>query len=200
MKFGYRKPSPKRSFSARTTGRIKRSVKRSVNPLYGKKGMGYINNPKKAVYNKVYNKTTTSVFNNSSTSNLSSLTVAELKEILRSNNLKVSGRKQELIDRITENIPAYSDTDVQDDSNINIHLYDNIFKDDEPDVKFEPYVNKTDKSTIGCVMFAAIIYMSPLIMGAIIFFLIGWNGIASIITIIIAIILLILYFTVKNAE
>lgn len=61
MKFGVRKPSIKRSISARTTGKIKRTVNRAVNPLYGKKGMGYINDPKKAVYNKVYNKTTVGV-------------------------------------------------------------------------------------------------------------------------------------------
>lgn len=61
MKFGVRKPSIKRSISARTTGKLKRSVKKAVNPLYGKKGMGYINDPKKAVYNKVYNKTTVGV-------------------------------------------------------------------------------------------------------------------------------------------
>lgn len=66
MKIGYRKPSVKKSLSARTTGRAKRSVKRATNPLYGKKGMGVINNPKKAVYNKVYNKTTTSVVKSSS--------------------------------------------------------------------------------------------------------------------------------------
>lgn len=58
MKKGFRTPSVKRSVSARTTGRVKRAVKRSVNPTYGKNGMGYINNPQKAVYNKVYNKTT----------------------------------------------------------------------------------------------------------------------------------------------
>lgn len=61
MKFGMRKPSIKRSISARTTGKLKRSIKRTVNPLYGKEGMGFINNPQKAVYNKVYNKTTFSV-------------------------------------------------------------------------------------------------------------------------------------------
>ena len=61
MKFGVRKPSIKRSISARTTGQIKRTINKSVNPLYGKKGMGYINNPQKAVYNKVYNKTTVGV-------------------------------------------------------------------------------------------------------------------------------------------
>ena len=60
MKFGVRKPSIKRSIKARTTGRLKRTAKKAVNPLYGKKGMGLINNPKKAVYNKVYNKTTVS--------------------------------------------------------------------------------------------------------------------------------------------
>lgn len=61
MKFGMRKPSIKRSISARTTGKLKRSIKKTINPLYGKKGMGFINNPKKAVYNKIYNKTTFSV-------------------------------------------------------------------------------------------------------------------------------------------
>lgn len=61
MKVGIRKPSIKKSIKARTTGKLKRAVKKSVNPLYGKKGMGYINNPKKAVYNKVYNKTTVGV-------------------------------------------------------------------------------------------------------------------------------------------
>ena len=57
MKFGMRKPSLKKTLKARTTGRAKRAVKRTFNPLYGKKGMGLINNPKKALYNKVYNKT-----------------------------------------------------------------------------------------------------------------------------------------------
>ncbi len=60
MKFGVRTPSIKRSIKARTTGRIKRSIKSSINPLYGKKGMGYINNPQKAIYNKIYRKTTVS--------------------------------------------------------------------------------------------------------------------------------------------
>lgn len=61
MKFGARTPSIKKSVKARTTGKINRQVKRSVVPLYGKKGTGIIKNPKKAVYNKVYNKTTISV-------------------------------------------------------------------------------------------------------------------------------------------
>ena len=61
MKMGFRTTSPKRSFSARTTGKLKRTIKKATNPLYGKKGMGYINNPKKAIYNKVYNKTTVGV-------------------------------------------------------------------------------------------------------------------------------------------
>ena len=57
MKFGMRKPSIKRSIKARTTGKVKRAVKKAVLPGYGKKGTGIIKNPKKAVYNKVYNKT-----------------------------------------------------------------------------------------------------------------------------------------------
>lgn len=58
MKIGVRTPSLKKSFKARTTGRINRTLKKSVTPLYGKKGMGYIKNPEKAIYNKVYHKVT----------------------------------------------------------------------------------------------------------------------------------------------
>lgn len=58
MKIGVRTPNLKKSLKARTTGRLKRQMKKAVNPLYGKKGMGLINNPKKAVYNKIYNKVT----------------------------------------------------------------------------------------------------------------------------------------------
>ena len=58
MKIGMRKPSIKKSIKARTTGRAKRAVKKAVIPGYGKKGMGWVKDPKKAAYNKVYNKTT----------------------------------------------------------------------------------------------------------------------------------------------
>lgn len=57
MKIGFRTPSLKKSLKARTTGRAKRTVKSAINPLYGKKGMGVLH-PKKAVYNKIYKKTT----------------------------------------------------------------------------------------------------------------------------------------------
>ena len=62
MKIGIRTPSLKRSISARTTGQLKRSIKRAVIPGYGKKGIGWIRNPKKALYNKAYHKTTYSIF------------------------------------------------------------------------------------------------------------------------------------------
>ena len=61
MKYGIRKPSISKRVSARTTGKINRSIKKAVNPYYGKKGFGYINDPKKAVYNKIYNNTTIGV-------------------------------------------------------------------------------------------------------------------------------------------
>lgn len=61
MKFGIRKPNLKSSLKARTTGRAKRAVKRAVIPGYGKKGMGWVTNPKKAAYNKIYNKTSIGV-------------------------------------------------------------------------------------------------------------------------------------------
>lgn len=62
MKFGVRKPSLKRSIKARTTGRARRAVKKAIIPGYGKKGAGWIKNPKKAAYNKIYKKTTFSIF------------------------------------------------------------------------------------------------------------------------------------------
>lgn len=58
MKMGFRKPSIKKSIKARTTGKVKRKIKSAIDPTYGKKGMGMIKNPKKAIYNKVYKKTT----------------------------------------------------------------------------------------------------------------------------------------------
>mgnify|MGYP000468395961 CR=1 FL=1 len=61
MKFGLRTPSLKKSISARTTGRAKRTIKKALIPGYGKKGMGWLKNPKKAAYNKAYNKTSFSV-------------------------------------------------------------------------------------------------------------------------------------------
>lgn len=58
MKFGMRKPSLKKSFKARTTGKAKRAVKKAVIPGYGKKGMGFIKNPSRSVKQKIYKKTT----------------------------------------------------------------------------------------------------------------------------------------------
>lgn len=58
MKIGFRKPSVKKSIKARTTGKLKRQMKSSIDPTYGKKGAGWVKNPKKAAYNKVYQKTT----------------------------------------------------------------------------------------------------------------------------------------------
>ena len=57
MRFGMRTPSIKKSIKARTTGKAKRAIKKAVILGYGKKGIGWIKNPKKAAYNKVYKKT-----------------------------------------------------------------------------------------------------------------------------------------------
>ena len=62
MKIGMRKPSLTKSVKARTTGKLKRAVKSVLIPGYGKKGMGWIKDPKKAAYNKVYKKTSFSIF------------------------------------------------------------------------------------------------------------------------------------------
>ena len=57
MKFGMRTPSLKRSLKARTTSKWKRQAKKAIIPGYGRKGMGWVKNPRKAAYNKVYRKT-----------------------------------------------------------------------------------------------------------------------------------------------
>ena len=62
MKIGIRKPSIKKSIKARTTGKLKREIKSEVVPFYNQKGTGIIKDPKNAVYNKVYNKTSFSIF------------------------------------------------------------------------------------------------------------------------------------------
>ena len=59
MKFGFRKPSLKKRISART------SIKRRVVHRAGIKmprGYGWIRNPKKYAYNKVYNRTSFDIF------------------------------------------------------------------------------------------------------------------------------------------
>ncbi len=59
MKFGMRKPSLKKRVSART------SLKRQLVHRAGLKmprGWGWLRNPKKYAYNKVYNKTTFDIF------------------------------------------------------------------------------------------------------------------------------------------
>ena len=62
MKFGMRKPSLKNSIKARTTGKLKRKIKKSIIPGYGKKGIGFIKSPKKSIKNKIYKKTTFSIW------------------------------------------------------------------------------------------------------------------------------------------
>lgn len=57
-----RKPSIKKSISARTTGRATRAVKKATIPGYGVKGTGWIKDPEKAAYNKVYKSTSISIW------------------------------------------------------------------------------------------------------------------------------------------
>lgn len=61
MKFGLRKPSLTKSIKSRTTRKVKRKVKKSLIPGYGKKGRGVLH-PKRAIKNKIYKKTTFSIF------------------------------------------------------------------------------------------------------------------------------------------
>ncbi|MFN4768468.1 MAG: hypothetical protein ACK5JL_00355 [Candidatus Kapaibacterium sp.] len=54
MKFGFRVPSIKKRIAARTS--VKRFVRHSMG-LKAPRGAGWLTNPKKAAYNRVYNKT-----------------------------------------------------------------------------------------------------------------------------------------------
>lgn len=55
MKFGIRTPSLKKRISARTS--LKRVARHSLG-LKAPRGAGWLTNPKKAAYNRVYNRTT----------------------------------------------------------------------------------------------------------------------------------------------
>jgi len=54
MKFGFRIPSIKKRIAARTS--VKRVIRHNLG-LKAPRGLGWFTNPKKALYNKVYNKT-----------------------------------------------------------------------------------------------------------------------------------------------
>jgi hypothetical protein len=55
MKFGFRKPSIKKRIAARTSW--KRVVRHSFG-LKAPRGWGWLTNPKRAAYNRIYNRTT----------------------------------------------------------------------------------------------------------------------------------------------
>ena len=55
MKFGIRKPSIKKRIAARTSW--KRVVRHNLG-LKAPRGWGWLTNPKKAAYNRIYNRTT----------------------------------------------------------------------------------------------------------------------------------------------
>jgi hypothetical protein len=54
MKFGFRKPSLKKRIAARTS--VKRYLRHSLG-LKAPRGWGIITNPKRALYNRIYNRT-----------------------------------------------------------------------------------------------------------------------------------------------
>lgn len=88
MKVGVRKPSIKKSIKARTTGKAKRAIKRSVNPLYGKKGVGFAKDPAKSVKNAVYHRTTVGVRDLMETSGPSSTPTLDMsQESIKNNSL-----------------------------------------------------------------------------------------------------------------
>lgn len=71
MKFGFRKTNYKRRAKNKlwkatvgvTPSTAKRRLKKSINPIYGTKLSGNLK-PKRKIYNKIYNKTSISLFDN----------------------------------------------------------------------------------------------------------------------------------------
>jgi hypothetical protein len=55
MKFGFRRPSLKRRIAARTS--VKRAIRHRLG-LKAPRGWGWLTNPRKAAYNRVYNRST----------------------------------------------------------------------------------------------------------------------------------------------
>ena len=55
MKFGFQKPSLKKRIAARTS--LKRYARHSLK-LKAPRGMGWLTNPKRALYNRIYSRTT----------------------------------------------------------------------------------------------------------------------------------------------
>jgi len=59
MKIGPRKPSPKRMIAARTSP--KRFIRHNLG-LKAPRGWGWLTNPKRAAYNRIYSRTTFSIW------------------------------------------------------------------------------------------------------------------------------------------
>jgi len=55
VKFGFRKPSLRKRLAARTS--VKRFIRHSMG-LKAPRGWGWLTNPRKAAYNRIYNRTT----------------------------------------------------------------------------------------------------------------------------------------------
>jgi len=60
MKFGMRKPSLRKMISARSSP--KRFIRHNLG-LKAPRGLGWLTNPKKAAYNRIYTRTSFSIFN-----------------------------------------------------------------------------------------------------------------------------------------
>lgn len=61
VEFGVRRPDPLGFLRARTTGRVKRKVKRAVIPGYGRSGTGWVRDPGRAAYGSVHRRSTIGV-------------------------------------------------------------------------------------------------------------------------------------------
>ena len=107
MKFGFRKPSFKRSLSAATKGAATRALKKAILPGYGK---GYYTGYKKLAYNRLYSLTTASVFDlfkSSGRKNPQNLMAqaAEIEEKKIAISIRREGLRQ--YDKVTDFVKEY---------------------------------------------------------------------------------------------
>lgn len=163
MKLGSRTPNLSKSVKARTTGRVKRAVKSSYNPTYGKKGIGYLKNPKKSYKNSIYHKTTYDVTKpikesvNSKKSNLIKTKKQEINELdNRLNEVKQSVNEdmsEEELLQVREELKKIRDrmSEIENDE---------IDFCDEPDTEIQqdnPNEKRNRKRTITIVIIVIVI-------------------------------------------
>ena len=103
MKFGMRKFSPKKRLGGAFKAKGTKSLKRMFIPGYGRKGSGWIKNPKRAAYNYLYKRTTVGLEDLFKTSKSKNNTEKEIIEEKVDLNVVYEQIKEKLLNLVTPN-------------------------------------------------------------------------------------------------